>query len=247
MGNTWFEMIKYARERHIWVRSITNGSLLHLKENYKRIIDSDVCELQVSIDGATKHIFEKIRRGAKFKQIAENCIMLNKYASQNREKRTRMWCLIQKDNFHELDKIVAISKEWGFERLTFGLNVEDQGWKKGETDMITSLNMVDRFSYENAENLIRIGKKLGVNVTFWGTSNKFDYKDSKNLCPWPFERVVVSSDMRIVPCCMVANPQIYDLGDATKLDKEWDSKLFDEFRQCHIDGDLPKICESCYI
>jgi len=247
MGKSWYEMIKYARERYIWVRSITNGSLLHLKENYKKMIDSDVCELQVSIDGATKETFEKIRRGGKFTQIAKNCTMLNDYALQKGKKRTRMWSLIQKDNFHELELLVSIAKEWGFDRLTYGMNVEDQGWKEEHFDEIHELNMVDKFSYKRANDLINIGIDIGVEVTFWGTNDKFDQNVPEKLCSWPFERVVVSSDMRIVPCCMVANPEIYDLGDAKILHKEWNSNSFKDFRQSHIDGELPNICKNCYI
>ncbi len=33
-GDDLFEMIKYARARNIWVRTVTNASLLHLKDNY---------------------------------------------------------------------------------------------------------------------------------------------------------------------------------------------------------------------
>jgi pyrroloquinoline quinone biosynthesis protein E len=32
LGPCYFDMIRYARGKHLWVRSTTNGSLLHLKE-----------------------------------------------------------------------------------------------------------------------------------------------------------------------------------------------------------------------
>ena len=38
-GDPYFEMIKYARSKHIWVRSTTNASLLHLKDRYKKMIE----------------------------------------------------------------------------------------------------------------------------------------------------------------------------------------------------------------
>ena len=33
-------MIKYAKDKKIWVRTVTNASLLHLKDNYKKLIDT---------------------------------------------------------------------------------------------------------------------------------------------------------------------------------------------------------------
>jgi MoaA/NifB/PqqE/SkfB family radical SAM enzyme len=59
-------MTRYAREKHIWVRTTTNASLLHLKDNYRKMIDADVNELQISVDGASKQVYEGIRCGANY-------------------------------------------------------------------------------------------------------------------------------------------------------------------------------------
>ena len=245
MGKSYFDMIRYARERHIWVRGITNGSLLHIKENYKKLIDSDICELHLSIDGASAQVYEKIRRGANFLQVEKNCIYLNSYAKNQGKLRTRMWCVVQKDNFDELEDIVKTAANWGFIRLTFSLELEDWGhehWKIRNTPNDTQ----HQFTSEHARNLVSIGESLGVAVTFWSTYEKFDFTSLDKLCPWPFERAVVSSDMRIVPCCMVSEPAIFDLGDATRFSDEWNTEAYQEFRQSHIDGNLPKICKNCY-
>jgi sulfatase maturation enzyme AslB (radical SAM superfamily) len=62
----YFEMIKYARSKNLWVRTTTNASLLHLHNNYKKLVDSGVNEIQISIDGADKQTFESIRRQSVF-------------------------------------------------------------------------------------------------------------------------------------------------------------------------------------
>ena len=51
-GDAYLAMLRHAREREIWVRTTTNASLLHLRENYRRLIDADPNEVQISIDGA---------------------------------------------------------------------------------------------------------------------------------------------------------------------------------------------------
>ena len=38
----FFKMVDYAVENHIWVRTATNASLLHLNDNYKKMIDSQI-------------------------------------------------------------------------------------------------------------------------------------------------------------------------------------------------------------
>ena len=79
-ANDFIEMIKYARQRHLWVRSTVKTSLLHIKDHYRKLIDSDICEIQISIDGATKDVYETIRVGRKFNMVTRNCKLLNEYA-----------------------------------------------------------------------------------------------------------------------------------------------------------------------
>ena len=49
------------------MRTTTNASLLHRKDNYHKMIDADVNELQISVDGASKGVYEGIRRGGNFR------------------------------------------------------------------------------------------------------------------------------------------------------------------------------------
>lgn len=245
LSQDFFEMVKFARDRHIWVRSTNNGSLLHIKDNYKKLIDSDINEAIISIDGATDKTYETIRRGGKFKMVTRNCKMLNKYAVQNTDVRVRMWSVVQKENFHELEKFPALAGELGFNHLTFSLDLNDWGqdsWR----DINDPVDMHNNFDIERAQNLISDGQQHGVDVTFWYLDEKYDFNDEHKLCPWPFERSFISSDMRVVPCCMISNPEIYDLGDARKFNDIWNGNDLQKFRQDHIDGNLPDICRTCY-
>ncbi len=240
-----FEMIKLARARHLWVRTTVNGSLLHLKENYKKIIDSDVCEVQISIDGATAPTYEKIRRGGKFARLKKNCIMLNDYAKEDGRHRTRMWVVVQQDNLGELELFPKLAAELGFKRLSLSLDLNDWGqdsWR----DRNDPLDVHRKFTAERGMRIAEIGRELGVETTFWAIDDKYDLEDPKKLCPWPFERAYISSDMRVVPCCMVANPEISDLGDARDFKAVWNGEAMRRFRAGHLNGQLPDICKSCY-
>jgi len=238
----YFKMIRYARERHIWVRTVTNASILHKTENYKKIIDSGVNELQISIDGSTKEVFEKIRNKSNFEKVVENCKLVNLYAKKVNKQVTKMWTVVQKDNIHQLEDLVELASELHFPSAVFSFDLGDWGqddWTKINLDLRSNT-----ISYEQGMALREKGAKLGVDVYFWYLDSKFD---NKNLCPWPFERAYVSSDMRIVPCCMVANPDAKDLGDANKFSEEWNADEYQKFRKSHIEGDIPNFCKSCYV
>ena len=109
-----FKMIKYARSKHIWVRMATNASLLHLNNNYKKLIDSGVNEVQISFDGPNKEIFEKIRPGSKFDKVVDNCKLINDYCDKKNVLRTKMWVVVQRDNLPHLINLVDMSNKMGF-------------------------------------------------------------------------------------------------------------------------------------
>lgn len=245
LGPCYFDMIRYARQRHLWVRSTTNASLLHLKENYQQVIDSDICELQVSIDGATKPTYEAIRRGGRFEKVINNCRLLNRYAHEAGRRRTRMWVVLQKGNASEVELFPRLAADIGFERLTLSLDLNDWGqdaWRS-RNDQV---DIHRAFNLEQAQRLIEEGKQLGVEVTYWFIDEKYDTSDPMKLCQWPFERAYISSDMRIVPCCMMANPEVMDLGDAREMTREWNGPKMVAFRKLHLSGKIPKVCRSCY-
>ena len=97
--------------------------------------------------------------------------------------------------------------------------------------------------------LIGRGEKLGVKVRFWSASDKYSSKKRETMCQWPFERAYVGSDMRVVPCCMIGNPDVFEIGAGMRgksFTEVWQSKEYDDFRQAHLKGDIPQVCRNCY-
>lgn len=252
-----FKMIRYARERHIWVRTVTNGSLLHLNENSKKMLESGVNEIQISIDGADKKTFESIRVGSKFERVVENVTNLNKLSQTMGLKVSKMWTVVQDKNLSQLQDIVRMAHQMHFSSMVFSLDISDWGntnWtEKNKSKSVTKL-----FDIEYANELYSLGANLGINVAFWNISEKYDVLRPDALCEWPFERSYISSDSRVVPCCMVADPDTFELAaDSSPLNNKqewsfveiWNSKQYQNFRKSHLSGDfekLPKICQSCY-
>ncbi|MBF0397165.1 MAG: radical SAM protein [Desulfobacterales bacterium] len=241
-GETYFKMVEYARSKHIWVRTVTNASLLHKDKYYKRIIDADVNEIQISIDGADKKTFEGIRCRGLFEKVVENCILINSYCEKKGIERTKMWVVLQQDNQHQLFEFIQLAKHMKFKSMVFSLDLGNWGqeyWaKKNEIQKAAPITL------DIGHKLIGLGLEAGIKVFFWFGSSKYSYQ---NLCPWPFERVYISSDLRVVPCCIIANPDVYNLGSAMSITETWNNKEYTKFRQTHLDGNIPKICHSCYI
>lgn len=244
MHKEYVEMIEHLVSKDIWVRTTVNGSLLHMRDNYKRLIDSGLGDCNISVDGATKEVFEKIRRKSDFDTVKKNLKMFNDYAEKQGKFITMMWVVLQKNNRHQIFEFVELAKELNFKRLTFSCGLSDWGqdqWRGNNQEL-----QVQTLNQSELERLFKISAESDLKITYWDLRAKYDKNDKKNLCVWPFKWGFVGSDLRMSPCCMIGNPDVVDMGDAKNLTATWNGPALKEFRQKHLSGDIPKVCQGCY-
>lgn len=238
----WYEMIEYARARRIWVRVTTNGSLLHINQNTARLVRSGVNEIDLSIDGADRATYERIRIGGKFDQVIANAASLNTALLAEGRPTAKMWTLVQRENADDLPQFVWLAAELGFRHLVFSTQLH--GW--GD-DVLATRNAGEEVGVgdEDARLLVALGARKGVRVAFWDVSEKFEPEDGKR-CPWPFSRAVVTSDLRTVPCCMIGNPDAFEIGKGKTFMENWTGDEYRAFREAHLTGAIPEVCRACY-
>jgi pyrroloquinoline quinone biosynthesis protein E len=259
-----FKMIRYARERHIWVRTVTNGSLLHLNDNSRKFLESDVNEIQISIDGADKETFESIRVQSKFERVIQNVTELNSLAKLIGKQVTKMWTVVQDKNVEQLKELIDLAQQMNFTSMVFSLDISDWG-NEGWTEKNEMRSVGKIFDLKYANELYDYGLTKEIKVAFWNINERYDIYNPDKLCEWPFERSYIASDARVVPCCMVADPDTFEIknpnqvkiADAESNDMSpnwsfveiWNSKNYQDFRKMHLSRDfskLPKICQGCY-
>lgn len=244
MHKRYFEMVRYLVDKSIWVRTTINGSLIHARNNLTELIDSGLGEIQTSFDGATKEVYEKIRVNSNFEKVVDNLTKLNAYANTKDRLFTRMWVVVQKDNRHQLFDFVKLALKMGFRRMSFSITLNDWGqdnWVEKNREI-----EIEGISEEDKAKLVQISKKEGIDITIWQQANKYSFDKLDNLCPWPFQRPYISSDLKTVPCCMLGNPDIENLGDAKNFKELWNSDVYVNFRKAHIEGNIPEYCKHCY-
>ena len=95
---------------------LTNG--LMFKDFHLRVphIIENLTELGVSIDGASKETYEKLRLGGKWDNINRNleCIANLK---QKHNFKFILHFVVQKDNYHEMEKIIDLGEQYGADRV----------------------------------------------------------------------------------------------------------------------------------
>jgi len=99
--------------------SILTNALM-LKDFAPRVpyVIRNLNQLGVSIDGATKDTYEKLRLGGRWEKINENL----QYISEIKDKhgfRFIMHYVVQKDNYHEMEDIVMLGEKYNADRVWF--------------------------------------------------------------------------------------------------------------------------------
>ncbi len=104
---------------------LTNG--LMFKEFHPRVANviDNLRELGVSIDGASKETYEKLRLGGRWDKINENleCIAELK---QRHNFRFILHFVVQKDNYHEMQQMIDLGEQYNADRVWLN-KIEDWG------------------------------------------------------------------------------------------------------------------------
>lgn len=107
-----FDFIEYAKSKGILdIYLSTNGSLL--TENIsKKLLNSGLTRLQVSIDATTKQTFDKIRQGGDFDKVVKNTLKFLEIRKQyNKELPTLRVNFVKTEiNMHELKDFIEFWK-----------------------------------------------------------------------------------------------------------------------------------------
>ena len=125
-SHVYRHFMEQTPERHnIKYSILTNG--LMFKEFHSRVpyVINNLHELGVSIDGATKETYEKLRLGGKWEKIIEG---LECMAEQKQQHGFRfiLHFVVQKDNYHEMEAIIDLGEKYGADRVWLN-KIEDWG------------------------------------------------------------------------------------------------------------------------
>ena len=106
--------------------SILTNALM-FKEFHTRVpyVIKNLNELGVSIDGASKETYEKLRLGGRWDKVNENLESIANAKAKHNFKFI-LYFVVQKDNHHEMDDMLALGEQYGADRVNFSL-IEDWG------------------------------------------------------------------------------------------------------------------------
>ena len=107
---------------------LTNG--LMVKDFHPQVphIIENLTELGVSVDGATKETYEKLRLGGKWDNINRNLEFIAELKEQH-NFRFVLHMVVQKDNWQEIPAMIELGKRLGTDKIYFN---KIQDWNTGQ-------------------------------------------------------------------------------------------------------------------
>ena len=251
-------MIRYLKDRSVYVLFNTNGTLLTRRAG-RALIDSGLDELRVSLDAAAPQTFALVRGRDLFARILRNVRGFTALQSelQCAKPRVSLWLTGLKETIAELPAFVRLARDIGVSEVYLQRLVyfpEGQGLARPESALFEQINATEAAHLREAEALAR---SLGIafnasGATEPGTSLRQQRdKQPWSLCRRPWTLMYFTAHGKALPCCIAPfSMRGYDsftLGDATQqsLREIWNGPLYQTFRRALLSEQPPMACSRC--
>ena len=253
-------MVKYLKERGVYVLFNTNGTVLNAR-NGRALIEAGLDELRVSLDASNRESFKTIRGADYFNRITRNVRAFR--TLQEREGIERplvsLWLTGLKETIHELPAFVRIAADLGvrevyLQRLVF-FDQAAIGIARPDQALFENMTRDEAVYLEEAADLAR---SLGITFNASGAASepglslkKMDGGSPWSLCRRPWSLMYFTANGRALPCCIAPfslhGYENYTLGDATKqsLQDIWNGPAYHAFRAALLSDRPPAACANC--
>ncbi len=221
------EMIKYASEKKIYTATSTNAHFLN-DETAKKIVESGLDRLIISIDGTTQETYEQYRIGGSLEKVlagAKNMVAW-KRTLKSKTPHLIFQFLVVRHNENQIEELHQLAKEIGVDEIAF------------KTAQV--------YDYEHGNELIPLNEKYSrykkkADGT-WSIKNKL-----LNHCWKMWHSCVITWDGKIVPCCFDKDAS-HVMGSLQQksFSEIWNSESYQHFRQSLLKSRSEiEICKNC--
>jgi MoaA/NifB/PqqE/SkfB family radical SAM enzyme len=251
-------MIRYLKERGIFVLFNTNGTLLAPKKR-RELIETGLDELRVSLDAAEAATFLKVRGKNMFGRIVRN---VGEFTALQREigattPRVSLWLTGLKETVDQLPEFVRLAARIGVKEVYLQRLVFDdlgRGLAREGSSLFEKTQREEEAAIAAAEEL---GRSLGVTIDASGaTEPGVSLKRNQDQAPWsacrrPWSLMYFTAHGRALPCCIAPfsarGYETYTLGDATQqtLREIWNGDAYQQFREGLLSDVPSKPCQNC--
>jgi len=230
-----FKMIEYASKNNLSTSLSTNATLLHTAA-IRHLLYSGLDHLIISLDGATKHSYEKFRVGARFENVIENIKNLCNEKRRLRKAKPyiELQFIVTRYNENEIEDINKLAEKMGVDRLHFkSLYLCSHVYGSDERERLAEEYLPKRKDVKN-----RYEVSDGITICKWRSAT----------CSYWQNRSVILADGTVVMCCYDINGD-FALGNILEEGKSfrdiWNSEKYKNYRNNLMYNKKLPLCKKC--
>jgi len=226
LNRNFYDMVRYARQKNIYVDTCTNGDFV----DAKGVIYSDINKISFQLGGMTEETHQRYRVGSSLKKARENLYELIEERAKHPESNVQIevGLIVMRHNEHEIEAFLKWGKEIG----------------------VDVANVIDPC----ARNMLEAHAYLPKDKKYWFYDEEAFKQGSlrpkhipDNECAWIWNSIVINWNGDAVPCCRDPNG-LHVFGNVFEdgLMRVFNGKKAREFRrQILTDQRNVDICNLC--
>jgi len=249
---------------------ITNGTLL-TDELAELIVAAGITRVQISVDGATKEIFESIRVGANFEEVLASIDRLNdaKRRLGSEVPHLQLNATLSARNIDELDDILRLAKRHGVRYIDMrhavvlpGLDMEKDSLVHEKERSNAAMQRAGELAHELGLEVVCIPEAFSLSVPEpvpepdsytipaaepepSGDYPHLDQLPAKPACDYPWRQFHVRPDRSVVPCCFWYTDEPLGNLDDDSFEDIWHGEGYRRLRWQMLTGNLGPNCAAC--
>jgi MoaA/NifB/PqqE/SkfB family radical SAM enzyme len=252
-----FEMVAYVKARGATV--LFNSDAISLTpKRAQQLLESRLDEFRVSMDGATRETYEKIRGVDQFDRVVGNVSHLLDVQRrlERRTPRVSLWFTATKANLDELPAFVRLAARIGVpEVYVQRLVYNGHGMAVAEQSLHQALHEREQHLIEEAHALARTFhiafKASGLTTPLESLQGTELGRRPWSGCHRPWTLSYVTANGNVLPCCIAPwtakNYRGTFLGNAFTEDfaSLWNGEKYQKFRETFESDVPPDPCRGC--
>ena len=251
-------MVRYLKDRGVYVLFNTNGTLLSARRG-RELIATGLDELRVSLDAATAEGFLRVRGKPLFDRIVANVRAFTavQRAAGAATPRVSLWLTGLRETVAELPDFIRLAADMGvaevyLQRLVY--DARGRGLARPDQALFARVAAAEAEVIAAASAL---AAALGVRLDASGaTEPGLSLQAGDDPSPWsgcrrPWSLMYFTAHGRALPCCIApfSTPGYagYTLGEATQasLREIWNGAAYRDFRAALLGAEPPAPCTGC--
>jgi MoaA/NifB/PqqE/SkfB family radical SAM enzyme len=254
------QMVRYLKDRGTYVLFNSNGIAL-TEERGQALIEAGLDEYRLSMDGATRETYARVRGVDAFTKIWRNVRNFRKLqrAQQANTPRVSLWFTAMRENLHELPALIELAAENDvlevyMQRLVYF----DQGLAHSEQSLFRRASEEELALVKHCEARC---KELGIAFQAAGSTTPTSsiVRDFGSR-PWsgcqrPYTLTYITSSGNVLSCCFAPfghrSAREYHeervLGNVFKqsINEIWHGERYNAFRTAFEGNHPPRHCAQC--